>query len=93
MDCKSFKLSDSRCVVVIEYSKIGYSYPRLLVETDTEVLNIDCVLGMTTRMHEEAFEEYWNIAEPIEGIEIVNTCESIHVNFDALHDLCKMMAG
>lgn len=93
MDCKSFKLSDSRCVVVIEYSKIGYSYPRLLIETDTEVLDIDCVLNRTVRGNEEAFEEYWNIAEPIEGIEIVNTCETIHVNFDALRDLCKMLAG
>lgn len=78
-----FKTNKGRFIVNDERSKLGYSYPRIFVESNKGYVNIDTTIGACFPQSKSDFES-WIDGEEVTGADLGKICENLSLNKDAL---------
>jgi hypothetical protein len=92
---KLMKISDKRVILNVQYSGIGFGYPRLFIEvSDTQYINFDITVNGLFPMKKKDFNDWLEGAEEIPEADYEKVLlEEAHVNYEklkvALADLGK----
>lgn len=78
-----FKTDKGRFIINDEHSKIGYSYPRIFIESAKGYVNVDVTLGCCFPQSKSDFES-WIDGEEISGASLDEVCERVCINKDVM---------
>lgn len=88
---KLMMIDDERVILNVQYSKIGYGYPRLFIEIGDKHYNLDLTVMAMFKMKAEDFADWAEDAEIVPAEEIEKLLKEHNINYAALEECVQEM--